>query len=377
MAGPGFHDQIGLLPGWDALYLTSGGDPRLFKAVENNSTAINSYPIVWSDPATYEPILPSQWATNTVNPGGQGDRSLYAGELGWEYNHHGSAGYLAYLITGDFFHYDTMRNQAGLLYLAVPIGDGLGLDRVLRMEVRGTAWALRTIGQLVGIGPVDDPFLQEFGSLIETSVDYHGAYIGVEGTTPTGFLFSRSSGGWTGTTGSTSTFMQNFLVATMGHISDLGLSDVINDGPLMEFRDHLYRIPVGLLGPGGVENHCFTHAAYSGYTVIAQGDNIDIEDPRTFFQTWGEVFAARYEMPNPEVCGTALENKSGGSFSVSSAAIVPWGNLLPSIAYAVEHDAPGAAESFARLQGASNWDVYESSGFENTPIWGIYPRGRR
>jgi hypothetical protein len=51
-----------------------------------------------------------------------------------------------------------------------------------------------------------------------------------------------------------------------------------------------------------------------------------------------------------------------------------WGNLMPAIAYAVDHGAPGASAAWARLTGASNWSVLASAGFDDIPIWGIVPR---
>jgi hypothetical protein len=75
----------------------------------------------------------------------------------------------------------------------------------------------------------------------------------------------------------------------------------------------------------------------------------------------------------PPACANTLHGGSGGDPAQASGGY--WGNLLPAIAYAVDHGAAGAAASWARLTGASNWSSVLNSGFDNIPIWGVIPRG--
>ena len=77
-------------------------------------------------------------------------------------------------------------------------------------------------------------------------------------------------------------------------------------------------------------------------------------------------------MPAPGCTNTLADGDAG----VGGAASGYWGNLLPAISYAVDHGAPGAPAAWGRLIGASNWVVLRSSGFGNTPIWGVVPRPR-
>jgi hypothetical protein len=54
---------------------------------------------------------------------------------------------------------------------------------------------------------------------------------------------------------------------------------------------------------------------------------------------------------------------------------------MPAIAFAVDHNAAGAAAAFARMTGAPNWVTAVENGqsagqsFDDVPIWGIVPRG--
>ncbi len=113
MGDTGFQEQIGLLPSWEARYLTSHGDPRALAAVLANAKSLSSYGIVWRDPNDTLPVQPSQRPTWSQDGEGQGGANgVGAGDLTWESAHHPSGGYLAYLLTGDFFYLETMQLQS-------------------------------------------------------------------------------------------------------------------------------------------------------------------------------------------------------------------------------------------------------------------------
>src|SRR5690606_18794905 len=96
-----------------------------------------------------------------------------------------------------------------------------------------------------------------------------------------------------------------------------------------------------------------------------------LSTPDIFYETWGEVFEATFGSANT-ACGTALGGGGAGEPAVASTGY--WGNLLPAIAYAVDHQATDAATAWARLTGASNWSAIEGAGFDDLPVWGITPR---
>src|SRR5262249_33713434 len=99
MGDTGYQAQIGLLPLWDALYVTSGGDARAYQSVLANAKALNSYALVWNDSATRLPTTPSGRPTWTFyGPGAGGGPIPSDSPNVWDGAHHGSGGYLAYLI---------------------------------------------------------------------------------------------------------------------------------------------------------------------------------------------------------------------------------------------------------------------------------------
>ena len=371
LGNTGYQPTIGILPLWEALYITSGSDVRAYKAVLANAEAINSYPIVWDDSVTKLPVKPSDrpdWTRSGQNQGvyGTGD-DVFA----WDGAHHGSAGYLAYILTGDYYYLDTMENQAASIYLGTMVNNGLGTSRILLGQTRGVAWYNRTIGQLVAIGPSNDPIVSDYRALFATQATHWDAVAHQAGQNQIGYLWSYEVAGsaYNGEYGITGAvvppWMQNFWVQTYGYLSHIQpLADM---SALNGARDYLYKSIVGSLGGGGANNYCYTNA--SAYNMVI-GD-ASKTDSTAWYNSWGQVFQKTYGIPNPNTCGTSLlsGNHSSGPNDGSTGY---WGNLMPAIAYAVTDGAPGAAASWARMTSATNWSSVISA-YYNTPQWGIAP----
>ena len=371
MGTTGFQNQIGLLPLWDALYVTSGADPRAYAAVLANAKAIYGFPVDWRDSATGETVMPSNrpdWSVLGRNGGGSNDWS--AGPLTWEGAHHGSAGYLAYLVTGDHYALEAMQSQAATAYLMVSTTDfyspdaptpNLGTSRRLIGQTRGYAWALRTVSQLAAIGPADDAIVADYRALLAGNVAHLTALRTGIAPDGIGYVFEGSQNAYG--TGRVASWQQHFFIQAIGMGSDLEpLADMTAYDAL---RDYLYRGVVGILGDAS--GYCFNQAGV--YTLISN-DGSSVH-PDAWFKNWSQVYNATFSPP--PACTNTLANGDGG---IAGAASGYWGNLLPAIAYAVDHGAPGAAASWARLTGATNWAQLRGSGFGHTPIWGVVPRPR-
>lgn len=376
MGDTGAQTQIGLLPLWDSLYCTSG-DPRAFRSMVANARALNGYGIVWREPAGGDMVRPSvrsTWTLHGNNGGGGGFHEPVTGARVWDTAHHGSGGYLAYLVTGDYYHLETMQHQASVVYLASSQGEGAGTSRLLRGQSRGMAWSLRTVGQLAAIGPSGDSVVSEYVALLASNMAFWDSERQRPGQNQLGILYSfdLATNAYFDQppfgVGSTATWQQNFIVQTLGHLRDLEPLPVPDMTSLIAVGDFYYRWPVGLLGTNGPTNYCYNYA--SAYTIKVA--NVQTSDVANCFDTWGEVFQATYLAANG-TCGTALLGGSGGDPQFAREGY--WGNLIPAIAYAVDYGATDALGAFARMTGASNWSTIENSGFDNMPIWGIVPRG--
>ena len=369
-ADTGFQNAIGLLPLWDALYCVSS-DPRAYKAVVASSRSLGSYAIVWRDSVNNLPARPSARPNYTVsgNNGGGANGQL-AGPLNWDLAHHGSGGYLAYLITGDYYHLETMQHQASMCFLCNSSGSGSGTSRILGGQSRAMAWALRTVGQLAAIGP-SDSVTSDYAALLTSNMAFWRGKLPDQLATqnPLGILYSYEMWQNGYGPGIAAPWQQNFAVQTVGFLSDIEpLADLT---ALNLVRDYYYRFPVGMLGGDGPPNYCYTQA---GAFNVKLGPSVPAspDDLSSCFTTWGAVFQATFGAANG-TCGTMLQGASGGDPLNASTGY--YGNLMPAIAYAVDHGATGAAAAWARFSSASNWSSVENSGFADTPVWGIVPRG--
>jgi len=366
----GFQNAIGLLPLWDALYCSST-DPRAFRAAMASARSLGSYAIVWRDSSDNLPTRPSARPNYTVggNNGGGAD-GLAAGPNNWDLAHHGSGGYLAYLVTGDYYHLETMQHQASMCYLCNDQGHGAGTSRKLTGQSRAMAWSLRTVGQLAAIGPTDS-VTSDYAALLASNMAFWRTKLPDQFTSqnPLGILYSYEVAQPAYDPGHTATWQQNFHVQTLGFLSEIEpLADLT---ALRLIRDYYYRWPVGLLGADGGANFCFTQA--SAYTIkVASGVLPSAENMSPCFTSWGAVYQNTFLAANG-TCGTVLQGSSGGD--PLNANVGYYGNLMPAIAYAVDRGAPDAAEAWARPSGASNWSSVENSGFGDIPMWGVVPKG--
>lgn len=359
MGETGFQDQIGLLPKWDALFISSGS-PSARDSVIANSSSLNSYPIIWRDQKTSKIPKPTDWPTWAIYGG---TYEIPSGSLTWEVAHAPSEGYLSYMITGDYWHLETMAMQVATIYLSRSSTTGSGLNKLLLNQTRGTAWNLRTLSQYAAIAPnEDDGILTEYQTLLGHQIDYYQSVLHQPGVSPLGYLYEYDLSAYA--PGVSAPWQQHFFIQTLGYGSDLqGLPDMT---AWNEVRDWSYKAIVGILGDGVGGNFCYTKASSYNIKISSSANN----DPTTWFKTWKDVMAASF--PGSSTCGNTLEGDSGGDPSLASTGY--WGNLLPAIAYAVDHKASGANEAFSRLLTSTNWSSLENSGFDSVPNWGIVPR---
>lgn len=355
MGAAGYQDSIGLVPRWDALYI-SAGDARAHRAILANSSSLNTYPVVWRDAKTFLPPRPSDHATYP-GPGGSGTYNLSAGPNTWEYNHAPSEGYTAYLLTGDYWHYETMQFNAAINYLALGIGSGAGVNKIFTGETRGHAWALRTLMQYAGIAPTGDTVAADYRLLLANNMSHWNTVRASLGGVGTGYLYEYS---FPYAVGTLAPWQDHFIIQTYGHGSDLEpLADMT---AFLAVRDWWYRGIVGILGDAA--GYCFTKA--STYTMkLSDTSNTD---PKTWYATWSQVYAATWKT-------APCTNTMDGLTDPATVATGYWANLLPALAYAVDHGAAGASASWARVQGATNYSVLEGADWHNYPVWGIVARG--
>src|SRR5204863_5703465 len=130
-----------------------------------------------------------------------------------------------------------------------------------------------------------------------------------------------------------------------------------------------YRSVVGRLGTGAAGTYNYRDAAQytMNYAPTASANYTNGTGP--WYASWGDV-ATAMSIPLADG-GTALRGSSGADPATMQEGY--WGNLMPALAYAVDHNAAGAAAAYARLTGASNFSA-NATNFNDEPVWGIKPR---
>ncbi len=384
MGTAGYHPSIGLLPEWDVLYLTSSADAP-YKAVQFNAYSAGRYGLHFRDEATNRPIRFSQWP-NLCMSDGNGVTGIGGSVTGeettsstgpafpatWASSHHPSVGFMAYLLTGRWYFMEEVQFVATALYLKQHSGYRQGSAGVLLSNSgsnteRGMAWGIRTLFQAACITPDDDVLANDFLSSLRANVGYlHARYV-ARPHNPYGWItpyadYTGGDGVYMG-----AAWMQDFITAAFGYGLAMDLRIPSGDASkLAQFFAWKAKSIVGRFGGTGADEYLYRDAAT--YTIaIAPTDSPDFENGTgPWFPNWGSLYAATYRTsPGPHI-----EGDLRGAYFPGATAY--WGNLMPALTYAVQHNVPGASAAYARLTSASNWHLFEEE-VNGSPVWGTKP----
>jgi hypothetical protein len=163
--------------------------------------------------------------------------------------------------------------------------------------------------------------------------------------------------------------MDDFFTGTVGYLKDLQVNGSAVQTKLDAFAQWKYRSIVGRLGGSTADNAiAFPYAAqYTVYYAPTNSANWSTGSG-PWYANWGEV-ATAMGLARTAANGSALVD----GYPTEPTAY--WGNLMPAIAYAVDHGAAGAAAAWDRMSSASNFGTL-AAGFNNQPVWGVKPRTR-
>lgn len=394
MSGTGAQDGIALLPRWDALTITSLGDPRGYAATSALTRAFRTFAVTWRDPLTDLPCTPSAHPNDVIDGGTNAITSGPGGQFQWEINHQGSAGFLDYLLTGNYYSLEAMQHQSTLNYLCRNPGTfGSGLNRYIASEIRGRAWSTRTIAQMLSVIPASDPLFTDFRAIMKNmaladiaSFSQAGfaqlGYIYPAGTTNYGSTFSPGYPSGTSppavSIGIAPAFEEGFVDASYGYASDL---EPLVDADMATFnqvRDFQYNFSVNIFGPGPPTSYSIDMAG-SYYLNVVPGA-IDTTDVRQWFQSWSALYNDPANFNGTPFQGTFLLGASGEP-GLADGFLA---NKIPGLTYAVDHGKAGAPASYNRLLAQSNYSTYRAAvngsggwsqpGYGDSPAWGTQPR---
>ncbi|XVJ69949.1 MAG: hypothetical protein HEQ39_10020 [Rhizobacter sp.] len=403
MASAGYHSGIGVLPEWDAFYLSSGGDVRALKSVISNAMGYGRYGVHFRDENTLAPVSPANVINKTLPQGsahnisdiganqfGVGETlptpTLYNPGAGtirpeyWAQTHHPSAGFTAYLLTGHEFFLELCQFVAGTCFLRqnnVHRNYGSGYQYTHQETTRGAAWALRTIFQAATIS-VDGSAIQAgIAAIAANNIEkYHADYI----TSPCGSFgvprpYSNFQPSAIPAKYNVNAWELDFWVAAWGCAVDLNLP--ISSTRLTQlglFFQWTGQWIVGRLGPlADATSYGYNGAGRQFSVSIAKTSDTSAWNANAgpWFANWGEAF--EYTWGSNNSANTSPNLGLTGDDGYYPDATSYWGNLQPAIAYAVTHSVPGASAAYARMTGTPNWGSFLTSAATN-PVWAVEPR---
>ncbi|MFK7967140.1 MAG: hypothetical protein AB8C46_24540 [Burkholderiaceae bacterium] len=390
----GFHPSIGLLPSWDALYVTSG-DARAWHSMIAHAYSYGRYGVHWRDETTQEPVRMSQHPnlvtdnTTGINQSGTSNTRQYTpgspqtGVPKWKASHHPAPPYAAALLTGEWWFIEQMGFVAGAGLLHVSdwlrgFGDGLALTYSVGVE-RSAAWRLRSIAMAAAATPDDWDIQREFRQQWANNMKFY-ADLHVRGTIRDGrfvnsfgifqgridglnSIYNFNSGTWWGPA-----WMQAFVQASIGFAWDLEIG-ARADHQLV--RDFAYQLTTGLMGTSSG----WDYRRGGVYDLPMATSNTDQTLYYPDFSAMLTYFESQKSLATiSNITDTVLRGLwTDAPGKADAFATSYWGNHQPARAYAVEHGAPGALAGYLRIINASNYDTMLVN-LDNIPVWGIVPR---
>jgi hypothetical protein len=375
MPTTGAHSDIGLLPSWTAIYLLSM-DPQAALATFGTGDLAGSWPVHYRDKKTGRPVslLDHPYMTllghpgDTVNPAtGKQEKFPDCVEhaCDTEYTpdipHQPSLAFVPYLLSGDYYYLEELQFWASWDAFSSNPGYRDNVKGLLKPEqVRGQAWALRTIGEAAYITPDADRLKPYFTSVVKHNLDwYNTEYTDNPAANKLGAIINGYAVVYNNGTG-LAPWQDDFFTSSVGHLADLGFKDA---GRLLVWKA---RFPVArMVAPGA----CWVDGAIYEMTVRPK-------DNAPLFASMAEAYKASHPADVLALpCGSAemamkFKLRPGSMNNLPDATMGYPSNMQPALAYAA--DVAGAP-------GKQAWKLFMARSvkpdYGNAPQFAIVPRG--
>jgi hypothetical protein len=370
--GDGVKDQIGLLPPWEALHLTTG-NATTYASTLANARLAGGLPAHYRDETTGRPFLFTAYPTlskqNSTLPAETGG-VLVDIESGYPAAAHSPAmGYYPYLLTGRWNFLEETQFWAQNHWLGLhPTYQGTGTDRRwFGDQTRAVAWALRQVAMATTVTPDSDTLKAQFTALLNANLDYTNTNSVASGTyyTPLGIINPPplDADGRSNTYLDCAPWQDDFLAASLGFAYDM---EATTSASLVAVRDHAYKFIVGRL----TTPYEYRRVAQYRIPVASPENYIPLA---TYFTTFAQVYSGlvnELTLNDGSLAGTALQS----ALQAGDAITDDWtygylGAALAACSYAVSHNAPGASAAYSRLTGSSSYAL--TSAYADYPKWGV------
>jgi hypothetical protein len=394
MPSGGDDDAIGPLMQMHALHITNSCDARTYKATIAHSYKHGRYPIHYREenaaavshmqPVNLNQSIHYALSVNDSHSGiqfnaGNGTPTPAPTSAGfaqdeiWDVAHHPCPSYLAYLLTGNYFHLEETQFTAMICMLHLGSSRGGANLNYGQVQARAVAWGTRAMATAARVTPDSDTAMvtqyvtglaNKINSLLTTySSPPYQNNLGVIHLTGIDLWASGN-----GRVDEPIAWQHHWISACFGWTSDMGLPFTApQSANLVSLRNLSYAMPVGLRGGNDTTKWC---ARTMGQYSLPVGTP-EVYPPTTWYPNWGAAFTAVNGTPNTNCA-------DGGAISDGSAFAGVWHggyNQQGSMALvmAIEHDYEGAQEAYDRIRGYSNYTTL-MSGAKNQPKWVMAPR---
>lgn len=349
----GGRSEIGPLPRWAALYLVTQDD-RALASMLANADAAGSVPIHYRDALTDQPLDLERHPGVALRIGASSKADVLPavvdGATIWspDISHQASFAYVPYLITGDAYYLDEMMFWASWNMGAInPTYRGFGIGLIHAEQLRGQAWALRSIGDAARLAPDLHPLKGYFRERLNNNLMW---YVNNYVRSPAaGAISPMAIIEWSNIgSGQAAPWQHDLMALVMGHLAESGES--LAD----EFHRWLSQFTVGRFLN---EEAGFCRAKAPGYYIKIR------DAVGTFANTWTSL----YNLNWPGVLCEGHLSVDGTPSSASGYAAYARAML----ANAADRNIPGAAQAYREWQSMTpNMD----KAFPNDPTWAIVPR---
>lgn len=256
MPTTGGRSDIGPLPRWTARYLISM-DKRAWEATQKIGELAGSWPMHYRDKNTDFPVSLQDHPNATVTQGAGGDNAFCSTDCTVPYTvdtaHQPSLAYIPYLVTGDYYFLEELQFWANYNMLAINSSNRQGSKGLLYSDqVRGEAWAMRTLGQAAYITPDNHPLKQYFIDRVNDNLDYYNNTYALNPAQEQYVLGRLDHGGFSDGGATSKPWMDDFFTWSIGHLVDLGFTKA------EILREYKVKFSVGRMTDPG---YCWLNAA--------------------------------------------------------------------------------------------------------------------
>ncbi len=337
--------DIGPLPRWTALYLVTQ-DQRAYESMMANADAAGAVPVHYRNENTDLPINTIDNPNLTVytysaNVPKSADPTIWSPDTA----HQASFTYVPYLLTGDRFYLDEAMFWASWNVFMLPSDYRYKEQSLInRQQIRGQAWALRSIGEAYRILPDAHPMKAYFTTLLDSNLNwYRDYYVTQMLGSPMGAIQFNAT--------ETPPWQNDFVATVFAQLAEN------NDPGAAETLNWFSRFTVGRF-LADADGFCSAKAPGYYWTNANAGGG--------YFTSWAQLFSANYANDVGKACNTLTITEG---YPSSPGGYVAYARgMLGAVANTGHADA---------LTAYSKWKAMTpkiESAFTGDPTWAIVPR---